>query len=244
MLNRTLSAFSLIVSVFFGGCGDAGDEEGAGDDGDTLPKPTLEGLCDSDRGPFSLEIDNPWFPLPVGRVAFMEGMDEGALVDVTMTVLDETFDVNGVETRVLEEHERENGETVEISRNFFAQAPDGTVCYFGEEVDIYEDGAIASHDGAWLASDSGAEAGIIMPANPEPDMVYAQEHAPGVAEDHAEHVSEGDEVTVPAGTYTDTQSVREFTPLEPGHFSDKVYARGIGMIRDDVLELVSVEGAQ
>jgi hypothetical protein len=150
--------------------------------------------------------------------------------------------VGGVETRVLEEHEREDGETVEISRNFFAQAPDGTVCYFGEDVDIYEDGAVASHDGAWLASDPGAEAGIIMPANPEPHMVYAQEHAPGIAEDHAEHVSSGDEVTVPAGTYTDTQSVREFSPLEPGHFSDKVYARNVGMIRDDVLELVNVEG--
>jgi hypothetical protein len=238
MQNRAFSGFSLVVSLFLGACG--GDDQG--DPAEALPEPTLEGLCAPDRGPFSLEIDNPWFSLPVGKVVVMQGMEEGASLDLTMTVLDETFDVGGVTTRVLEEHEREDDETVEISRNFFAQALDGTVCYFGEEVDIYEDGVIASHDGAWLASDPGNEAGIIMPADPEPGMVYAQEHAPGVAEDHAEHVAEGEEVTVPADTYTDTQSVREFTPLEPGHFSNKVYARNVGMIVDDVLELVSVEG--
>jgi hypothetical protein len=239
MQNQSLRAFSLALCVFLTACGD--DNEGS-EDPESLPEPTIEGLCEPDRGPFSLEIDNPWFSLPVGKIVVMAGTEDGAALGLTMTVLDETFDVGDVTTRVLEEHEREDGETVEISRNFFAQAPDGTVCYFGEEVDIYEDGMIASHDGAWLASDPGAEAGIIMPADPEPGMVYAQELAPGVAEDHAEHVSEGDEVTVPAGTYTDTQSVREFTPLEPGHFSDKAYARGIGMIVDDVLELVSVEG--
>jgi hypothetical protein len=36
----------------------------------------------------------------------------------------------------------ENGLLVEVSRDFFAQAPGGTVCYFGEDVDDYEDGEI------------------------------------------------------------------------------------------------------
>jgi hypothetical protein len=54
-------------------------------------------------------------------------------------------------------------ELIEISRNYFAQtqtgpAP-GTVCYFGENVDIYEDGEIVSHEGAWRA-----EAAVAYPA--------------------------------------------------------------------------------
>ena len=45
-----------------------------------------------------------------------------------------------------------NGQVVEISRNFSAQTDGGTVCYFGEDVDIYDaTGEMVSHAGAWRA---------------------------------------------------------------------------------------------
>ena len=45
-----------------------------------------------------------------------------------------------------------NGELVEVSRNFYARCTQtGDIYYFGEDVDIYEDGVVVSHDGAWLA---------------------------------------------------------------------------------------------
>ena len=69
-----------------------------------------------------------------------------------------------VVTRVVEERETEDGELKEISRNYSRCAhPARDLYYFGEEVDIYEDGEIVCHDGAWLAGRHGALPGIIMP---------------------------------------------------------------------------------
>lgn len=194
-------------------------------------------VCDpATGGPFTSTIDNPFFPLAVGQVWELEGTDQGALVHLTITVLDQTEVVAGVETRILEERETEDGELVEVSRNFFAQAPDGTVCYFGEEVDIYEAGQIVSHEGAWRADAAGNAPGIFMPAAPQVGDAFKQEVAPGVAEDHATIAAMGESVTVPAGTFDDTLRIVEDTPLEPGVLSTKVFARGEGLIVDDVLE--------
>src|SRR5687767_4321144 len=115
---------------------------------------------------FTLEATNPWFPIEPGTEWLYEGEEDGALLELRITLLDQTEIVGGVTTRVLREVERSDGELVEISHNYFAAAPDGTVCYFGEAVDIYEAGQVVSHEGAWRADEPGNLAGIIMPANP------------------------------------------------------------------------------
>jgi hypothetical protein len=202
----------------------------------------LEDVCSLQAGPFTLEIDNPFLPLAVGSVHVMEGEEDGAALSVTRTVLDETEQVGGVTTRVLQEREEEEGEVVEISRNFIAQAADGSVCYFGEDVDIYEGGEIVAHEGAWRAGSGDAQPGILMPAEPELGMTYAQEIAVDMdAWDHASHVAEGASITVPAGTYDDTIQTIEWTPIEPLDISRKAYARGVGMIVDDVVTLATTD---
>jgi hypothetical protein len=193
-------------------------------------------VCAPENGPFTLEIDNEWFPLAVGAVSVLEGEEDGALVRVEMTVLDETEEVAGVTTRVLEERESEDGELVEVSRNFFAQAPDGTVCYFGEDVDIYEDGEIVGHESAWRAGEGGAAAGIQMPAAPAVGQSYYQEYAPDVAMDFGEIVAMSEPLTTPAGEFTDTLEVLESSPLDSGT-STKIYVRGIGMAVDETMLL-------
>jgi hypothetical protein len=125
----------------------------------------------------------------------------------------------------------------EVSLNYFAQTQDGTVCYFGEVVDIYEGGIVVSHEGSWRADTRGNAPGIFMPAAPEPGMTFQQEFAPGIAENRATIVRSGT-VTVPAGTFADTITVRDFNPLD-GSRSTKVYARDVGLIRDDTLELIT-----
>ena len=194
-------------------------------------------VCDAARGPFSLAIDNPFFPLAVGQLRVYEGEGDGALIRLEIRVLDETENVGGVTTRVLEEKESEDDEVIEISRNYFAQAPDGTVCYFGEAVDIYEGGLVASHDGAWRA-EGGNRAGIIMPPAPAVGMIFEQEVAPGIAQDMAEVKALGEATTTPAGAFTDTLRTLEWTPLESGT-STKIYARGVGLIVDSDVRLVS-----
>ena len=219
----------------------AGDGDGDGD-GDAAPVgAALEDVCALDAGPFSLDIDNPFFPLEVGSLRVLEGDDEGAALRVEIRVLDETEEIAGVTTRVIEETEYEDDELIEVSRNWFAQAEDGTVCYFGEEVDIYEGGEIVAHEGAWRAGEDGAQAGIIMPAAPELGMSYAQEIAADQdAWDHASHVAEGETITVPAGEFTDTVRTIEWSPIEPDEVSRKAYAAGIGMIIDNTIELTEM----
>jgi hypothetical protein len=182
-------------------------------------------LC-SPTGDFTLESTNPYFPMEVGKQWVLEGGNER----VEVTVLDETEIVAGVTTRVIEEREYKNGKVKEVSRNYFAQASDGTVCYFGEAVD--------PHEGVWRADDPGSGPGIIMPADPRPGMAFKMEVAPGEAEDEAEIV-DFKTTRVPAGTFTETIRVRELDPLD--NDSDyKVFARGVGIIIDEDLKLIEL----
>jgi hypothetical protein len=191
-------------------------------------------VCSPGRGSFSTRIDNPFLPFPVGHRLVLE--DESGL-QVRITVLDEIETVAGVDTRVVEEYEATDGRVVEISRNFFAQASDGTVCYFGEDVDIFdEEGHVSSHAGAWRADGERFLPGIFMPAEPEPEQAFQQEVAPGVAEDQSKVVSLGEVVEAPAGTFEDTVSMLDRNPLD-GSEDTKIYARGIGLIVDESARL-------
>lgn len=177
---------------------------------------------------------NEYFVLEPGFQLVLEGMIE----KVVITVLDETREVDGVTTRIVEEKEWRYGEMVEISRNFFAICPDtNDVFYFGEEVDIYRDGALVSHSGAWLAGEDGAKAGLMMPGKPEVGMKHYQEIAPGVAMDRAEIVSLDDTLNTPAGSFSNCLKTREGTALNPLEREYKIYAPGIGLIQDESLLL-------
>ena len=195
-------------------------------------------LCAIDRGGFTLTSTNAYFPLGVGSRWVYEGMEAGALTRLEITVLDQTEMVGGVTTRVLEERESADGTPVEVSRNFFAEASDGTVCYFGEAVDIFENGQIL-HDGSWRADAPGNRPGIIMPARPRAGMTFQMEFAPGVAEDQGTIKNSG-RIRVPAGSFRETIRVEEFNPLDGGT-GRKVYAKGVGLVIDGPVNLVTVQ---
>ena len=144
----------------------------------------------------------------------------------------------GVETRVIEEREYEDGELVEISRNFFAMAEEtGDVFYFGEDVDYYEDGEVTRHDGEWRAGKDDARPGLYMPADPAVGMKYYMEVAPNAAMDRAEIFDTDATVETPSGTFHNVLVITESSPLEPDDESYKRYAPKIGMIYDDGLEV-------
>jgi hypothetical protein len=212
-------------------------------------------LCNPDPAvnTFSTTVDNDFFPLPAGQLWVYGGKDGSDQIGLQITVLGgrrETFykrshNVSTVRVRETEwVDDNRNGvidngeELLEISINYYAQTQDGTVCYFGEDVDIYADGEVVSHEGAWRADDPGNAPGIFMPADPEVGMTFQQEVAPGVAEDTATILSEDRTVTTPADTFTDTIGVRDFNPLD-GTRSTKAYASGVGLIQDDKLLLLS-----
>jgi len=183
--------------------------------------------------------ENPYFILTPGYQLVLEGKESGAAIRLVVSVLDETKRIGGYDTRVVEERETSNGVLVEVSRNYFAiHKATRDVFYFGEEVDVYKNGKIVDHEGAWLHGTGGAKFGMMMPGKPQAGLRYYQEVAPKVAMDRAEIVKVDDKLTTPAGSFDRCVRVEETTPLE----SDKglkVYAPGIGLLKDGVLELVS-----
>lgn len=189
---------------------------------------------------------NPYFSLRPGYQLRLEGEEDGAVVTVQITVQRRTERITftspsgetvSVRARVIEEREWEDGELIEVSRNWFARCVQTSdIFYLGEDVDIYEDGEIVSNDGAWRAGVDGAQPGIIMPGRFLLGARYFQEVAPGVALDRAKHVGMGLDV----GDFSHCVSVKETTPLEPDAASFKVYCPGVGLVIDDVVELIDV----
>jgi len=156
-----------------------------------------------------------------------------------VSVLDETKVIGGIEARVVEERETENGVLVELSRNYMAiHKTMRDVYYLGEDVDIYKNGKIVDHEGAWLHGTAGAKFGLLIPGAPVVGQRYYQEVAPQVAMDRAEVVSVSERVTTPAGTFDKCLKTEESTPLEPGR-EFKLYAPGIGLVTDASLVLIS-----
>ena len=160
---------------------------------------------------------------------------------LVISVLDETKLVDGVKTRVVEERETNGGKLVEVSRNYFAiSRRTGDVYYFGEDVDIYKNGKVVSHKGAWLAGIKGATFGLMMPGRPNVGDRYYQEVAPGMAMDRAEIVSKTEDFTTPQAIYERCVRVRETSGLETGS-EDKLYAPDVGLIKDGKLVLTGVD---
>lgn len=214
-------AIVLLSSPVFG----AGAEAGAWTDSFPL---AADELASTGR--------NPYFILEPGHQLVFESGKERLVI----TVLDQVKQIDGVETRVVEERETDDGQLVEVSRNYFAISKrTNSVFYFGEEVDIYNDGKIANHEGAWSAGARGARFGLMMPGQILLGGRHYQEIAPDVAMDRAEIVSVTENVTTPAGVYKNCLKVQESSPLEPGKFSYKIYAPGVGLVQDGSLKLVS-----
>jgi hypothetical protein len=182
---------------------------------------------------------NPYFVLePGSRLRYAHGK-----ASLTVTVLDETKTVDGVETRVVEEREEKGGRVTEISRNYFAIDPaTRDIYYFGEDSAEYANGKVANREGSWLAGVHGATFGLMVPGSPKLGDKFFQEMAPGVAMDRAVVTAVGSDRSVPAGAFKGCLEIEETSPLEFGT-SRKWYAPDVGLIRDDEFELVAIERA-
>lgn len=83
-----------------------------------------------------------------------------------------------------------------------------------------------------MAGRDGAKAGLIMPANPRPTQAYRQETYRGHAEDEAWIVDRHARARTPLRTFRHAARSYEWTRLEPGTTSMKLYAKGIGIVKE------------
>ena len=207
--------------------------------GDAAARPWTQSF-DVDTQQLATDGEGTYFVLEPGFQIVLEDGEAGKGDRLVITVLDETRNVGGVETRVVEERETSGGRPTEISRNYFAIDPrTKDVFYFGEDVDSYKHGKVSSHDGGWHHGTDGARFGLIMPGTPTVGTRYYQEQAPGVAMDRAEVLSVGERAVTRAGTFDRVLVTKETSPLEPLARERKLYAPGIGLIREGSLRLVS-----
>jgi hypothetical protein len=200
-------------------------------------------------GQFDHPQPNPYFPLEPGTVTRLRGSDEGERFREVVTVTERTKMIQGVRTTVVRDVvRRADGSLAEKTHDWYAPDDDGRVWYFGERTATYDEhGDVESREGSWQAGVDGARAGTIMPPSPRPTQAYRQEYWKGHAEDQAWVVRRGGATTVPYGRVRHVLRTYEWSRLEPGVMSLKLYAPGVGIVREkdvaggsEVFELVSV----
>lgn len=234
-----------ITLAMVGAVGLAGSQASAGGSG----APTLEPAAATlDPGNFVTEVDNPYYPLPPGMTLVYKGVRDGQSQIDRVRVTDGTKTILGVQATVVLDVARHGGALLEKTHDWFAQDVDGNVWYLGEDTAEYdEQGNVVSTEGSWQTGVDGAEAGIIMEADPQIADGYRQEYLAGHAEDQAWILTRGGSVVVPFGRLHRTLLTMEWSPLEPNVVDQKTYAPGIGIVSErtvaggqEVAELVAV----
>jgi len=192
-----------------------------------------------DRKSLGVSGSNRHFNLTPGyRLSFKDGNDTE-----TLTVLNETKVIDGVETRVVEDREMKNGTLVELTRDYYAiDSVSSDIYYFGEDVEVYRNGRVVGHEGAWLSGVDGSRFGLMMPGSPKQGQKFYQEQAPGVGMDRAEILSTDERVATPAGSFDHCVHTVEPSVLEKGVKEHKWFAAGIGLVKDGKLELTAYGG--
>lgn len=240
----------VIMTAFLASCGGSDSNDASPTARATNPGPEATSVA-IDPADFTSVIDNPLFPLSSYTTMVYEGEEtdpetgESFTTRVEMTVQPDTATIAGVEVLVVQDQAFDDDELVESTLDYYAQHKDGSVYYFGEDVDNYEAGELINHDGSWRAGEGENLPGVIMPPAPAVGDVFAQEKAPGIAEDQMTVLSLTETVTVPAGTYENCVKTEDVNPLdETGAIEFKYYCPGIGFALEEFdagnLELVSL----
>jgi len=204
------------------------DAAGLGD----LPVATDDARADLVAPPFSesTTVTNPLFPISDLHSVVLNGTVDDLPFRTETTLLPDTRVIEWspgkcVRTLVSQYVAYVDGRIEEVALDFYAQADDGSVWYFGEDVFNYDGGAVADLSGTWLAGKEGPAA-MIMPANPEVGDVNRPENIPGLVFEEVAVAEIDKTVDGPRGPVEDAIVGRELH--DDGTFSDKVFAPGYG----------------
>ena len=178
-----------------------------------IPQPVLRG--DLPTAPKSARVDlsmptfsdptnatNPLFPVSKQESVLMVGRVDDKPFRTEVTLLPETriieWQDQRVETLVSQYTAYLDGRIHEVAYDLYAQADDGSVWYFGEDVFNFADGAIADTEGTWIAGKDGPAA-MIMPSEPKVGDVYRPENIPGFVFEEVTVKSVGKSLDGPLG---------------------------------------------
>ena len=180
---------------------------------------------------------NRYWNLTPGRTTVLKGIVDREPQTNTITVIDKTINLGGIEARVVNDTVRNSntGELVEVAFDYFAICKDSnSVFYFGEYTTDYTE-TPPNHQGSWAHSINGT-AGVIMPGINLEGARYYQELAPPNAVDRGEVTA----VNLNFSGYTGCIKIKETSELEPGVEEFKIYCPVVGLVDDNGSKLVSV----
>jgi hypothetical protein len=180
---------------------------------------------------FTTEIDNPYWPMPVGAQWHVRVTNpEGEHLTETITVENKTKQIaDGVTARVVHDVVYTNGKPTEITDDWYAQDKDGNIWYFGENTASIQNGK-KDTSGSFEAGKNGADAGIAMAAHPAVGLTYREEYYAGHAEDRTKVLALDQQVEAPAGHFTGAILTDDTSPIEPTVSEYKLYAKGVGPV--------------
>lgn len=200
-----------------------------GVDGLQIPTPSLA------ASDFVARVDNPWLPLAPGNVWVYRATSSDGEKTITVTVLDETREIGGVDATVVRDVVTDaDGKVLGETRDWFAQDAAGNVWSLGEATTVGDVGE-TSGEGSWEAGVDGAEAGLAMPAEPRLGDGYRREFLRGEAEDRVLVLTLDASANVPFGSFTDLLETEDTSPLDPGLVERRLYARGVGLIQEETV---------
>lgn len=199
-----------LVTTSCGGVGQPASYDATGIDGLQVPTPS------PDPADFVAEVDNPWFPLPTGTVRSYVVDEDGREVGrVRVEVLGVT-PVAGLDATVVRTSARVAGEPSDPVVRLYAQDEAGNVWLVGED----RPGA-----SGWRAGEGGAEAGLVMPAEPRVGDGWVTAQVPGAVEETV--LVEAPVAEVPDGVAGETV----WTTEEGVARTRNVYAAGLGLVQ-------------
>ena len=238
--RRALLVLGLTTALVTAGCTDeAGSVSASGESGSvsaqasgeasrTISQPAVPSRIpvapESERVDLTMptfsdptNVTNPLFPVSLQESVLMLGHVDGKPFRTEVTLLPETriieWEGQRVETLVSQYNAYLGGRIEEVAYDYYAQADDGSVWYFGEDVFDFRDGAIVVTEGTWLAGRDGPAA-MIMPGDPQIGDVYRTENAPGFV---------FEEVTVRS---VDEQLDGPMGPIDGGLLADELHSDG------------------
>jgi hypothetical protein len=191
-----------------------------------------------DPANFVAGVTNEFFPLTPGSINYYEGLSEGADQTDSAEVLSETKSILGIDATIVHDRVYTDGELTEDTFDWYAQDTDGNVWYLGEDTKELDQGQVVSTGGSWEAGVNGAEAGIIMWADPSAHIgeEYRQEFSQGVAEDLGKVVAIDQPVDVPFGHLTGCVKTEDRSALESGVLENKFYCPGVGIALEQTIQ--------